>query len=568
MKRITSKFSIVIFYFFLAFIWLLIKYLTSVGSNYNQSFVPFLADLIFAGISAVLVFMYASRGNKAAAKLEAVKFEIDQVDKRFRQLADSSPAMLWTSDEKGKIIYYNNSWLDFRGISLNDEMEWGWKDGIHPDDYEHLIYDIYNPSIENKKGFTAEYRLKNKTGEFKWILENAVPKFDSNGQFEGLFGSAIDITEIKLTQLNLKKQEKFNSRISELSPDNIYIYDLGLKENIYTNKSLTELMGYAKDEFILYNESVFLKLIHEEDYKNVQYNPAYFSRLTANIFVDQEFRMKAPNGSWRWIHTRETIFSQDENGIPTQILGTARDITDKKQVEQEIVRTNEELKTINEELDGFVYRASHDLRAPLSSVLGLINLAKLDVKDDTALFYFDMMQKSIQKLSDVTQDLIDHAQNAGMGVTLVPINFNTIVRDIMDGMRFHDNAAKIRFDLQINSGIEFVADRLRLVLLFNNLLSNAIKYHDVSKEAPFIKVNIVISEKNAQIEVSDNGLGIEEEFQGKIFDMFFRANKSVSGTGLGLYIVKGAVDKMKGTIKLQSKPKQGTTFYVEIPNRA
>jgi signal transduction histidine kinase len=108
---------------------------------------------------------------------------------------------------------------------------------------------------------------------------------------------------------------------------------------------------------------------------------------------------------------------------------------------------------------------------------------------------------------------------------------------------------------------------LRIILLFNNLISNAIKYHDMSKENPYIKVDVLVTANNALIEVEDNGLGIEEEFQSRIFDMFFRANKTVSGTGLGLFIVKGAIDKLKGTIKLKSKSKQGTTFVVDIPNR-
>ncbi len=498
---------------------------------------------------------------------KAAEQKINQVERKFRQLADSSPAMLWISSQNGKIIFYNQSWLDFRGINLIDEMDWGWKDSIHPDDYTKFIHEVYNPAIEKKTGYTTEYRLKRKDGEYRWILENTAPKFDFEGEFEGLFGSAIDITDRKAAELNLKNQEKFNSRISELSPDFIYIYDLSLRQNIYCNRSLVELLGYKLADYPNFNENVFLELIHPDDYEPVKYNEAYFARFNEQIFIDLEFRMKAPNGGWRWIHTRETIFSYNENGIPSQLLGNARDITEKKLTEQEIIQTNEELKIINEELDSFVYRASHDLRAPLSSVLGLINLAKVDIKDETSLFYFDMMQKSIQKLSDVTNDLIDHARNASMGMTIETIDFNTIINDIIDGMRFHENSPKIKFEVEVDNSHEFGTDKLRVILLFNNLITNAIKYHDISKQSPYLKIKINQLPQSAEIEVEDNGLGIEEEYQGKIFDMFFRVNKTVSGTGLGLYIVKGAVDKLKGKIRLVSKPKLGTTFYVALPNR-
>lgn len=626
---------------------------------------------------------------------KAAEEKINQVERKFRLLADSSPAMLWISDQGGKMIFYNQSWLKFRGLSLMDEIDWGLKDGIHPDDYNHLINDIYNPAIENKQGYTAEYRLKRMDGNFRWILENTVPKFDFEGNFEGLFGSAIDIQELKEGQkkveeseakfkdlanslptmlwtsdvnggisfynsawlnftgrnleqelgrgwienvhpddivpfvnetyyaalharkpyaaefrlrryddeyrwvlesgvpkfdsngefegligstlditdrknaeINLKHQEKFNSRISELSPDFIYIYDLNLKQNIYNNRSLTELLGYGGDEYPQLNEHVFVELVHPHDHELVKYSEAYFFKFNKAVYVDLEFRMKAPGGGWRWINTRETIFSYDDKGNPAQLLGNGRDITEKKLTEQELIQTNNELKVINEELDGFVYRASHDLRAPLSSVLGLINLTKEDVKDEKATFYFDLIEKSIKKLSEVTSDLIDQARNASLEMSVGLISFKTIVTDIIDGIRFHENSAKIKFDINIEEEIPFGTDRLRVILLFNNLISNAVKYHDNSKSTMYLKISIITSHENALITVEDNGLGIEEQFQDKIFDMFFRVNKTVSGTGLGLYIVKGAIDKLKGSIRLVSKPKQGTTFFVELPNKA
>ncbi len=619
--------------------------------------------------------------------------KISETERKFRQLADSSPAMLWISDAEGKIIFYNQAWLQFRGITLLDEMDWGWKDGIHPDDQQRLIEETYNVSIVNKTGYTTEYRLKNKEGKYRWLLENAIPKFDSKGEFEGLYGSAIDISELreiqqqiivsetkfrdlantspamlwtadkegditffnsawlnfrgrsleeeigkgwiegvhpddiapyvnntyydacniqksyavefrllrydgeyrwvfekgtpkfnsegvfegmagsvidltdwKAAELKLKQQEKFNSRISELSPDHIYIYDLILKQIIYSNRLSVDMSESGKAQQF-FNERAFFESVHPDDLENVKYTDQYFLKLKDQRLNDQEFRLRAQDGSWKWIHTRETIFSFDVNGNPTQILGNARDITDRKLIEEEILKANGELKSINEELDSFVYRASHDLRAPLSSVLGLINLAKTEITDQNSLFYFDMMQKSIQKLGDVTQDLIDHARNSTMAVSVEQIDFDKMLSEIIEGMRFHEKASAIKFDITIEGKHEFTSDKLRLTLLFNNMISNAIKYHDLSKEQPFIKVHVTKNNKNAVIEVSDNGLGIEDEYQDKVFDMFFRANKTIPGTGLGLFIVKGALDKLKATIRLKSKIKEGTTFRIEIPNK-
>lgn len=276
--------------------------------------------------------------------------------------------------------------------------------------------------------------------------------------------------------------------------------------------------------------------------------------------------MLGPNNDWQWVHTRETLFLADSNGTPRQLLGNARNITEQKLAEKEIINTIQDLKAVNEELDGFVYRASHDLRAPLSSVLGLINLAKAEVKDANSLFYFDMIQGSIQKLINVTEDLIDHARNATSEIKFEKIDFNKIINEIIEGMRYHPNAAFISFDVKVADKTDFYSDRLRLILIFNNLISNAIKYHQVSKPNPYVKVHVTTNNDLATILIEDNGLGIDKQDKDKIFNMFYRANKTIPGTGLGLFIVKGALDKLNGTIQCEAELEKGCTFTVKIPN--
>lgn len=439
-------------------------------------------------------------------ELKQIQQKIVESETRFRELADSSPVMLWTADVNGAITFYNSAWLNFTGRNIDEEIGNGWIDGVHPDDIVPFVHNVYFESFKSHKPYLVEYRLRRFDGEYRWILEAGSPKTNANGEFEGMVGSAIDITDRKIAEIKLKQQEKFNSRISELSPDFIYIYDLVLKQTIYSNRLFTQLLGYTTEEYNTFNEKVFVELIHPDDLNSVKYTEDYFKKFEKSNLIDLEFRMKSKNGDWKWVHTRETIFSFDNDGKPLQILGNARDITEKKLAEENIINTNTELKAINEELDSFVYRASHDLRAPLSSVLGLINLAKTEVKEANAVFYFEMIQKSIQKLTDVTQDLIDHARNASVEISAEVIDFYKIINDIIEGMRYHENAKRIKFEIDINSKVKFKSDRLRIILLFNNLISNAIKYHDMSKEAPFVGVKVTFKDGNALIVVSDNGL--------------------------------------------------------------
>lgn len=498
--------------------------------------------------------------------LKEVHNNIVKTEEKFKNMANASPVMLWFCDEDGDIIFFNKAWLKFTGRQLEEEIGKGWISGVHHEDIHHFVYETYYESVKNQTSYSVEYRLKRYDGQYRWILENGVPKYNDNGEFEGLIGSAFDITERKISEIKLRQQDKFTSRIAELSPDVIYIYDINLRQNIFQNRNLAQFLGYSESKYPQFTQSVFDELIHPSDLQLAKYNDEHFQKFNTQNIVELEFRLKDAEGNWRWIKSRESPFLYSSDNKLVQILGSAHDVTESKNFEIQLLNTNKELKSVNEELDSFVYRASHDLRAPMSSILGLVNLAKKDNKDDNMLVYFEMIEKSIEKLVSVTQDLIDHARNARTEINIEKINFNLIINDIIEGLKFHENVSKIKFEIQVDTFAEFYCDKMRLILLFNNLISNAVKYHDKDKNNKFIKISVSTTKKKAIIVIEDNGLGIEKEHHEKLFDMFFRANKTISGTGLGLFIVKGALDKISGTISFDSEYKKGTKFIVNLPN--
>lgn len=233
---------------------------------------------------------------------------------------------------------------------------------------------------------------------------------------------------------------------------------------------------------------------------------------------------------------------------------------------QELAKRNEELSKINRELDSFVYSVSHNIRAPLMSVLGLVNLAKREQEHATLNKYNLLIEDSVMKLDRTLKDILEYARNARQEVKREHIHFNDILEENFKKLEFMPGSGEIQKKIRIKEFAEFYSDKYRLSMIFNNLISNAVKYADRSKEKSVLDVNISCDAKLAVIQVRDNGIGIQEELQPKIFDMFFRATASRDGAGLGLYIVHEAVQMLKGSIEVESTFGVGTSFKILIPN--
>jgi signal transduction histidine kinase len=238
----------------------------------------------------------------------------------------------------------------------------------------------------------------------------------------------------------------------------------------------------------------------------------------------------------------------------------------KKKAAQELAQRNEELSKINRELDSFVYSVSHNLRAPLMSVLGLVNLAKVEKDPSDLARYHHMMETSILKLDETLKNILEYSRNARQQVKIDRIDLASIVEDNFQKMQFMPGFGNIERLVQIDDETPLFSDGYRLSVIFNNLISNSIKYLDRTKTRSQIHIAAKVTAEHATIFFTDNGIGISKELQPKVFEMFFRATQSKEGSGLGLYIVREAVDILAGSIAVESVYGEGTSFKVTIPN--
>ncbi len=238
----------------------------------------------------------------------------------------------------------------------------------------------------------------------------------------------------------------------------------------------------------------------------------------------------------------------------------------------EIRQKNSELQQTNEQLDRFVYSASHDIKLPIISIKGLTNLARIDCHDEKALSYFSRIENQADRLGIFLLEMLEYTRNNRTGLRQEKVNLATLVDEVIEGLGHLENAKKIEFRKFIRIEGEVMLDRIRFMVILNNLVSNAIKYHNYEISNPWVKIMISRVGDTVQVLVADNGLGIHDQYKDKVFEMFFRAadepgqtSGSPLGSGLGLFIVKETVEKMNGKIMLSSKEGEGACFRIDLP---
>jgi signal transduction histidine kinase len=241
------------------------------------------------------------------------------------------------------------------------------------------------------------------------------------------------------------------------------------------------------------------------------------------------------------------------------------EINTRKGAEEKLVRTNKELSKRNTELDNFVYSVSHDLRAPIASVLGLINLARKDKDMSMKDMYLEMINKSAMQQDDFIKEILDQSRNSRLEVKREEIMFESLIDETFSQLKYATPTGKsVEKVIKIHQDVPFFSDRWRLKVILNNIISNAIRYRN--GKDPVIKVDVEITEHLARLAIQDNGKGIDSTHLPNIYKMFYRATDDGPGSGLGLYIVKEAIDKLNGQIEIESEIGIGTVVKLAIPD--
>ncbi|MGJ3236824.1 PAS domain-containing sensor histidine kinase [Marivirga sp.] len=491
-------------------------------------------------------------------KLQFQVGEILHQEASLRSIFDSLDSMIWLVDSRFNLMAFNNKFYNHLitqygitpqvGMNVLEQKELAGQ-------YEKTIHRInvaLNGKEENYRDF---YREQDKIVK---VVDSKIFPVVLNKEISGVACLTNDITESFEAKERIKNNERIIASVNKNISEAIYrsSHEKGL---IFINDAFVKMFGFkTKDE--LYNHAKLNSLYANPDDRESLGKMLIRKKEVTNMEV--QFQKK--NGEV-FTGLLSSMVSEDDQGAK-YFDGAIRDVTGIKSAQEKLKKQNRELKKLNTELDSFVYSASHDLKAPLSSVKGLINLAKNENDKEKLAHYLDLVDKSINKLDDFIKDIVDLSRNARQEVKPEFVDFNEIIQDTMDNYQYLENFDKISKKINIYSDHEFFSDKRRLKVIFNNLISNSIRYFNPFIDNPYVEICLKADKEKAVIEISDNGLGIESKYLEKIFEMFFRASNNSKGTGIGLYIVKETIQKIKGEINVESKLDKGTKFTVTLPN--
>ncbi|MCB0733730.1 MAG: PAS domain S-box protein [Bacteroidetes bacterium] len=408
--------------------------------------------------------------------------------------------------------------------------------------------------------FEYDIAIVNQRGEERKLFISV--RLPDDNDFRHIVFGVLDVTDLKSSISALRESEERYRTMFESNSLGV-VYTNYRKNIIRVNAAFEEMFGYSEDDMQAVDEMELLYPRYRKEHRELVEK----LKTGSQRFVSAEKEYKRKSGK-RLIALTSSSALYDDEGSQYGTVTIIKDITEDKLNERRIQKQNNELKKINRELDQFVYSAAHDLRAPIANVLGLVTLLRMEEMSPTAAHYVDLQEKSLDKLDEFIKSIVDYSRNSRLALSKNEIDWKTYVTDVVDQYRYSENAERLKITIDVKQNSPFVSDSNRLSVVMNNLVSNAVRYMDVSKSNPYLKISVVSNSSSATVEVEDNGIGIEEKHLKSIFDLFYRANSESKGTGIGLYIVKETVTKLKGSILVKSKYKKGTKFTLRVKNFA
>lgn len=431
--------------------------------------------------------------------------------------------------------------------------------------YPEHLRDFWRARFE--RGFSGEsYQeivtetVQQQTTYFQ-VTFNPICEPGEEVQEVSIFGQ--DITNLRKAEEKAKEYEGNLINALRIARAGCWELDLQTREINIGKEGLAILGLYSEQNLIISFEAFIERFLHPDDVVHLQERLAWAEQHQDDPEFQDQFPYRLYHQSGKILQLM--LYSHYKANAHKVIFGISQDITAQKEAEEKLLRQNLDLKKVNSELDQFVYSVSHDLRAPLSSVLGLINIARHEQDRGTLMHYLDLQEKSILKLDAFIREIMDLSKNARLTIQKEPIDFQQLVNEVFEEQQYDQDTTSIEKISHIEQ-INFHSDVKRVKVILRNLISNALRYANLNQAHPFVAVRVYMRDKEAIVEIEDNGLGIHPDHQPYIFKMFYRANESKSGSGLGLYIVKETVDKLSGNVRVYSLPGKMTKFTVSLPD--
>ncbi len=492
-----------------------------------------------------------------AIERKAVLNQIKSSRENYKSIFDKNPIPLFLFDPSDyKILMVNQASVDMYQYSLETFQNLTALHLMPPAEQARFVAMLSNPGLKSGAVFLGEWR------HARADLSEVEVEFTTHDFLLGLTPCRLavinNVTERNKARRELQMSENRFRSLVQSGSDMIGILD---EEGRYTYKSptITKVLGYTQ-EFLL-GKSAF-ELIHEDDLEQVK---ADFAKVFFNTSVAfKPFRVKDSNGNWRWIESIVTNLLNDPavKGIVTN----SRDITEKKKQEDEKTLLINELTQNNKDLRQFSFITSHNLRAPITNLLSILELiGHANIKEEAALFFIDMFRKSTLQLDDTINDLVKILViKNNTSVSMEQVNFEDIFSKTTEQMSVLISSINTKINYDFSQAPVIYSNPAYLESIFMNLLTNALKYRDPDRP---LELNVTSTTDKLSntilLHFRDNGLGIDlNRNKNKIFGLHQRFHEQGEGKGIGLYLIQSQIKALGGTITVDSTVNVGTTFTI------
>jgi PAS domain S-box-containing protein len=391
-----------------------------------------------------------------------------------------------------------------------------------------------------------------------YLFENSpagVAFINLNGRFE-------DVNTALCQMLEYKKPELLKLTVNDIT----HPEDVGRDLELMKELTLQPAFQYISEKrYLRKNGSSVLVQLHVSAVTDPDTQEKYILGIITDL-THQKGIEDRYNQLIRQLEdkNRDLIVQEEELRATNEELTANQE--DLLEANARLEKTSSELGERNFELDQFVYKVSHDLRSPLVTILGLVNLTKIEEELPIIKNYIDLIENRVSKLDSFLKSMLNYLKINRTEISLEKINFEEIIQEVLTDLEFMTDFKRVKKQWVLHGEADFFSDPLRIRVIFQNIISNAIKYQDMYESNSYLYIIIKADEKQVQITFTDNGIGMSKEHLKNIFQIFFRASSKSDGSGLGMYIVKQAVDKLKGTINIESPANKGMSTKVVLPN--
>ncbi|QDT34958.1 PAS domain S-box protein [Thalassoglobus polymorphus] len=481
-------------------------------------------------------------------------YEFSHTKRRLEEALRSGNIGLWDWDMETGIVSYSAEWKTQVGLPTDSTIDGyeAWETRVHPDDKAQAILRLQNYLDGKTDGYISVFRFKHEDGSYRWIRAQGRVFYDADEHPDRMIGVHVDMTDQKLAQIELREKTAELEAIFNASPDLFFRTSLdGLIQDCRVSSEA--IFPKPEDGYVGHKIQSLVSSDVATDY-----NHAYTNLSNTGQSQTIEYRMRI-NGDQVWHQAVLVKFHK------TSVAIFIRDITDRKSSEMDLIKRTRELERSNDDLDRFAYVASHDLKSPLRGIQHLTKWIREDSEGklpETCNDHLKRLDEQVLRMQSLLDDLLQYSRAGRVRVAVEAIDLQELFDEIV-GLIQPPSMATIQLH---NDGIDLLTGRAPLFHVLLNLIENALKYHNRDDPKVHVRVTETSDLEYVQFEVSDDGPGIPREHQKQIFEMFQRLDTSVSGTGMGLAVVRRVIEARGGTIELVSLPGQGSQFYFTWPS--